>query len=472
MAVEGQTTFEKIISDPKNQIAIDVLEISDGYILSTDIGIFAANDFKTQLFKIDKYGEILYEKVINTHSSIYTINKIIDLENDYYLCFAFQKVDLDSSSFFTVLKIDSDFNIIWEKKYLSPFYSIGYYNIEKFNTDYYIIGNGARSNNGLYENFSYRVNAEGDTVCSKIYPGSGIVVPFAIIPYLGHEAFKVFVRGYHQQTNTMGQIMIIDTLLEMIDLKGIPSDVFSYNDAKYFNNSHYLLSGKKTMYNSSPQDDQLAIMIMDTSDVMIDIKYFGAPDTLDYPSVFENLSFTDTNSIFYGGTKNTIYTTFPPIPSWFIINNLKSNLDLNWQKFYGGDAYYQMWTMIATTDGGCLMAGTRYDYLTQNNERDIFIIKVDANGLVTGVNDEPPLIPVHDAILYPNPATENVTIEFSQLYTSATLQLMDISGKTVFRSQLTSNRQTIDISAFPAGTYVYTIFNQKGLEETGKLVVE
>jgi len=49
---------------------------------------------------------------------------------------------------------------------------------------------------------------------------------------------------------------------------------------------------------------------------------------------------------------------------------------------------------------------------------------------------------------------------------------MDISGKTVFRTQLTGNRQTIDISALPAGTYVYRISNQKGLEETGKFVVE
>jgi effector-binding domain-containing protein len=49
---------------------------------------------------------------------------------------------------------------------------------------------------------------------------------------------------------------------------------------------------------------------------------------------------------------------------------------------------------------------------------------------------------------------------------------MDISGKTIFISQLTSNRQTIDISALPAGTYLYRIFNPKGLEETGKLVVE
>jgi hypothetical protein len=472
MAVVGQTTFEKIISDPKNQIAIDVLETSDGYILLTDIGVFAANDFKTQFFKIDKYGEILYEKVINTHSSIYTVEKTVSLENDYYLCFAIQKIDLDSSAFFTVLMIDKDFNTIWEKKYPTPFYGMDYFNIEKFGEDFFIIGRGRRSNNGITENFAYKVNAEGDMLCSKIYPVSGIVGPFAIIPYFDQDAFKVFVRGYHQQTNTSGQIMIIDTLLEMIDLKGIPSDVFSYNDAKYIDNSHYLLTGKKTMYNSSPQDDQLAIMIMDTSDVMIDIKYFGAPDTLDYPSFFENLSFTDTNNIFYCGTKNMVYTNFPPVPSWFIVNNLKSNLELNWQKFYGGDAYYQMWTMIATSDGGCLMAGTRYDYLTQNNERDIFIIKVDSNGLVTGVNDEPPLIPVHDAILYPNPAGEQITVDFSQLYTSATLQLMDISGKTIFISQLTSNRQTIDISALPAGTYLYRIFNPKGLEETGKLVVE
>jgi len=472
MLAFGQATFERIISDPKNQFVLTVLETQDGYILSTLVGVFALNDFKTQLFKIDKYGEIVYDKVITTKSPIFSIHRIIGLENDNYLCFAQQKLDLDSTSIFTVLMVDNEFNKIWEKRYQTPYYGMDCFNYVQYNDDFFVIGMGRRSNNNITQNFAYKINANGDTISLKIYPISGYVYPFDMVPYVGTAAFKVFMSGYHQQTNTMGQIMIIDTLLEMTGLKGIPADVWMYNNAKYIDESHYLLTGKKTIDNSHPQNDQLAIMIMDTSDVMIDVKYFGAPDTLDYPSIYDNLDFIDTASIFYGGTKNQAFISYPPVPSWFVINNLNSNLEVNWQKFYGGDAYYQMWTMIATADGGCLMAGTRYDYLTQNNERDVFIIKVDSNGLVTGTHDEPPLIPVHEAVVYPNPASTHVTVEFSLAYQQAELQLTDISGKKVLKTQLTRNHQTIDISALPAGTYVYRISNPKGLEETGKLVVE
>ena len=58
------------------------------------------------------------------------------------------------------------------------------------------------------------------------------------------------------------------------------------------------------------------------------------------------------------------------------------------------------------------------------------------------------------------------------LYKKATFRLMDISRKLVLEKQLTANRQSINILAIPAGTYVYRIFNEKGLDERGKVVVE
>jgi hypothetical protein len=64
------------------------------------------------------------------------------------------------------------------------------------------------------------------------------------------------------------------------------------------------------------------------------------------------------------------------------------------------------------------------------------------------------------------------TVVLSQLYTTATLQLVDISGKTVLMTQIIRNHQQVDISGVPAGTYVYRIFNSKGLEESGKMMVE
>jgi len=468
----GQATFQKIIGEGKNLYLYSVIEIPDGYVLNAAVGRYGLTKVKAQLFKIDKYGETVYDKVIPTNSYIFMINQMIRLENENYLCFGQQKLILDSTSLFTVLMLDKNFNTIWEKTYQTPFYDMDYYNYEYFNSDILVIGCGRKTNNTFYQNFAYRINTAGDTMSSKIYPFSGLNIAFDILPIIGAAAFKVFTFGYHQQTNTPGQIIFIDTLLEMTAIKGIPERVYLYNDAKYIDESHYLLTGKKTIENSHPQDDQLAIMIMDTSDVMIDLKYFGAADTSDYPSLYKNLSFIDTDNIYFGGTKNLSPLYFPTTPSWFVINNLNSNLEIKWQKYYGGDAYYLMWSMIATIDGGCLMAGTRYDYIAQPEAKDIILIKIDSNGLVTGLNDESLPIPVREAIVYPNPASTLVTVEFSLAYQQAELQLTDISGKTVLKTQLTSNRQTIDISAIQAGTYIYRIYNQKGLEETGKLLVK
>jgi hypothetical protein len=125
---------------------------------------------------------------------------------------------------------------------------------------------------------------------------------------------------------------------------------------------------------------------------------------------------------------------------------------------------------LPTRDDGALITGVIWDFQVPK-QHDIFAMKVNSDGIIVNVPENASM-QTTEAILYPNPTREQITVDFSRLYNSATLQLMDISGKTVFISQLTSNRQTIDISALPAGTYVYKIFNQKGLEETGKLIVE
>jgi hypothetical protein len=48
---------------------------------------------------------------------------------------------------------------------------------------------------------------------------------------------------------------------------------------------------------------------------------------------------------------------------------------------------------------------------------------------------------------------------------------MDIGGKLILEKKLSANQQAVDISAITAGTYVYRIFNNKGLDERGKVVV-
>jgi len=64
---------------------------------------------------------------------------------------------------------------------------------------------------------------------------------------------------------------------------------------------------------------------------------------------------------------------------------------------------------LATNDGGCLMVGCRYDYETQDQERDIYIAKVNSDGLIVWTQE----IPMGKQVttVFPNPGTNRLNIK-------------------------------------------------------------
>ena len=129
--------------------------------------------------------------------------------------------------------------------------------------------------------------------------------------------------------------------------------------------------------------------------------------------------------------------------------------------------------MKAHPDGGIVVLGTYSTTPPTNPDiKEVFLMKTDSEGLLTGIRENEIKIKMTESILYPNPASEILNIEFSQVYQMATFQLMNTGGKMVLEEQLNSNYQSINISVLQTGTYVYRIFNKNGLDERGKIVVE
>ena len=108
------------------------------------------------------------------------------------------------------------------------------------------------------------------------------------------------------------------------------------------------------------------------------------------------------------------------------------------------------------------MAGTRYDYYTQNYERDVFLVKVNEDGLIVGTGDELPNISVQDAIVYPNPGNESFTIQSGPQINGALFELFDMNGNLVLTTTLDERVETISATSLSTGTYPYRItFNNK-----------
>ncbi len=73
--------------------------------------------------------------------------------------------------------------------------------------------------------------------------------------------------------------------------------------------------------------------------------------------------------------------------------------------------------------------------------------------------------------VYPNPANANIRIE-SQILSSASFELYNLSGMKVLQQNITANMQIINISACPEGIYVYKIFNNTNQFEYGKFIIK
>lgn len=284
--MKAQYTFELLIEDTLDQLPTSVIETDEHYIFSETSGIFSSVGTKTKLYKIDKQGNIILIKKIKPEEYGFSLSNLIAVNENRITGFGFQKAAKDSVAYFTILEMDDNFSIITEKNYRSGFYDIDYVNIEEYDDGYLIVGSGKYASYPNNHLFSYLVNSSYDTIRSRVYPEEGIIFAFDILPTLDGNHTKIFTRGFVQQTGTMGQIILMDSSLTRLNYKEIPEVAFSYIDAKYIDDTHYLLTGKRDIFNENKQGSKLAIMIMDTADVMQKIELLGPSDTTDYPGFY------------------------------------------------------------------------------------------------------------------------------------------------------------------------------------------
>ena len=113
------------------------------------------------------------------------------------------------------------------------------------------------------------------------------------------------------------------------------------------------------------------------------------------------------------------------------------------------------------------MVGNRYDYETQNQERDIYIVKVDSNGLINWTQEIP--IDKSETTVYPNPGTNQLNIKTTG--NEMDFELLNINGQVVIRQMLDGNQSTINTESLESGIYFYRLIDKKNKAvKTGKWI--
>ena len=180
-----------------------------------------------------------------------------------------------------------------------------------------------------------------------------------------------------------------------------------------------------------------------------DVKYSGR----------KNIAITNHKLFFVSHDFFYFVSPFSPYNNTLGILSTDTSLNKNWLKRIGGDAYYIPGSVLATSDGGCIVMAMRYDQAVPNNQWDHYIFKIDSTGTLTNISSvdaEPKVVSV-----YPNPTSEHLHFDLKE-FDSYIVTINDMSGKQILKQVLTGSKQTVNISMIPIGIYNYVVENKKG----------
>jgi len=466
--LSGQdNTWESIYATPMNELAGELVEASDGSIYIAGFQT-KPNEFyghsEGLIIKLDKFGTFVDILQIGWPDRRCAVMNLILDANDSIIAFGTSTDTLKNpNGGFNQMKLefrrlDQDLNMFQEKTFSFP---------PQFR-DFI-----SEMREGLYD--PYLICG-----CIKQYDSSFTSYPFLYVLNESLDSidarFYLDIKGKPQYAKQLSDstIWLTDNMNSSYYIIDNDMNLVEYEYARpYFINSPYGIKwdSDTSFYMTGEWDDGNDHDIglyrqfhpIDTADNIF--KSWGT-SYLDLPA-FSALDFQNKDSIFIGGTKN-FGMFYAPWSNWYYVLQTDSNLNIRWERFYGGDACYWMQKIIAANDGGCIMVGTRYDYQNVSEEElDIHILKLNSEGLLVNIQEEPG-IEMREALVFPNPGTDYIKVRVAAHYNQSTFELFDINGRIVLTENITGKWGEINTSHLTSGAYTYRVYNEEGLFESGK----
>jgi hypothetical protein len=477
--INCQSSFSVLISSSDDERIFDATEDSHGnyYLVGKK---FTPDTLSKHAFflALNSTGQIIYEHDYLISDSVSFFGNVYSRNDSIFIIGGKGPQSLGLSNKVWFLVLNSSYDIVVDRTYYLDGRSIT-------DGDYIINNSGNFVLTGVVSSpissqwpdlLLYEISSVGDSIRRSFLSYDGAQIECDLLE-LDNGGYKIFALGtFPGAPQSLGTIVTVDSSFNFLDADSIPFRLYFNHSAKWIDDTSYLVTGNKNIYNPSYRTD-LGIVRLNEADDLIVGNHFGkSGDTVSYVGACSNLDFIDLESIFFGGASNIFpsHLMYQPEDSWLILNNIDSDLNLNWQRFYGGDACYYLWGLKATQDGGCLMLATRYDEMTQFQELDVFILKVDSNGLLTSTG-EAPHIPSNELILYPNPARSQITVRYPDIFNHREREIIiwNALGTAVRRLYRPPGQaeEPIDISNLPPGFYIAVLHANGEKIAVGKFVV-
>ncbi|MCK9453414.1 MAG: T9SS type A sorting domain-containing protein [Bacteroidales bacterium] len=468
----AQQTFEKIITEPEDQVINSVIEDNDGnYFLAGRFNNIEATRNNGYIIKLDSSGNLIQQKIISSDDNISSLFFNIHLFNNHLYILGTQVITYPDTSKLWYLKLNSNLEIENEKFLAIPHDRwFSYMNsIIDSDNNFVITGYTSRMDdvyNYNHDAFFYKLNINGDSLNSKFYT-SNIPLYFSFDIIESPDSSKYYAFVSHFESSSGGQKLILNKNFDSLSINPIPLGIYDYYSPITINENEILLCGK----GSPDQSELYALNVISINEQteLIDYNSFRKQSGMrEHPSMFNGVS-KNGNNIYIGGTSNLDYSNpfWSTFNAWFHLVKINHDITTIWEYWYGGDAYYFLYNIHATNDGGCLMVGNRYDDDTQDQERDIYVVKVDSSGLITWTQEI--LTDKPETKVYPNPGTNQLNIKTTS--NEIDFELLNINGQVVVREMLDGNNSIINVESIKTGIYFYRLIDDKyKTVETGKWI--
>jgi len=411
----GDTLWTKTFGGSNVDESYSVQQTTDsGYVMTGDTKSSGAGDFDVYLIKTDANGATLWTKTFGGSNSDWG-NSVQQTNDDGYVITGVTYSYGAGDGNVYLIKTNANGDTLWTKTFGRGYPALSWGNSVQQTKDngYVIIGQTRAGSGGNYQLYILKTNANGDTLWTKIF-GEGY-------PTAGYSI---------QQTSDDG----------------------------------YIITGERNIFDASGTN--VYLMKTDVNGNLLWTKTFGGND---FDFGYSVRQTTDDGYVIAGSTRSFGAGEFD---AYLIKTN--ANGDTLWTKTFGGSNYESGNSVQQTTDSGYVIAGQTISFGAGN--RDVYLIKIDANGVVSVQSEEN--IPKSFALdqNYPNPFNPTTTIRYSIPISSfVILKVFNSLGQQV--ATLVDQEQPLGIytiqwqaSGFPSGVYFYQL-QTNDFVETKKLVL-
>ena len=424
--------------------------------------------------------------------------QMIELDDSFLFSMFSHELRCNENGFNGVLRLDKDGLFLEEKIYCNDSLALAVSDFHIINQSIRLIGLGYNADSGKcylwhatldadlnieQESFIYLADYNIGILSSKVV-GDKIIctgwlnsalppIPFVVGLTLDgnvlfnksdFDFFDLTTRlFYNEEEDTYvlsgRRIRRYDNQFNLLESQGT---LFFQGELMELSDSTWLKTGISTTLSSS----DLGIGILGDDFLLTDSIIIGNSIVDDYPAFYQSIATIDHETFFVGGTLD--FQVSPSLhqstPSWFKLISMDGELNINWEESYGGDAYYVMYGVKATSDGGCIMYGLRHDFENDPGVLQLYILKVDENGIVTSTTS----IPYSNTAvfnIFPNPTQDVLSLELldEQNNECTIISIFDAASRLVFKTECYNESLIeLDVKNFPSGTYFVNINDNDG----------